>query len=82
MLQYAVVKCFEIIGEAAYWTTNELRKNHSEVDWKNVISFRHVLVHDYFKIKIDVVWNTVKIDIPVLKKQIQKVIASELNKTK
>lgn len=71
MLQYALVKCFEIIGEASYWTTKDLRNKYSEVNWINAISFRHILVHDYFKIKIDIVWNTAKIDIPVLKKQIQ-----------
>ena len=50
ILFYAVVKNIEIIGEAANNLTKDLQVQHPEVQWKDVISMRHVLVHDYYSI--------------------------------
>ena len=52
ILFYAVVKNIEIVGEAANNITKELQMRHPEVQWKDVISMRHVLVHDYYLHKI------------------------------
>ena len=77
MIQYAVIKSFEIMGEAAYMTTKELRRNYKKIDWKSIIIFRHILVHDYYKINIEIVWKAID-KLPKLEKQIVAIL-KELN---
>jgi uncharacterized protein with HEPN domain len=56
MLQYAIVKNFEIIGEAAYNLTKELReKTEDRIEWRKIMAFRHILVHDYWMIDYETV---------------------------
>jgi len=45
MLRYAVVKCVEIVGEASYKLSNEFRAKHPEIEWREIIAMRHILVH-------------------------------------
>lgn len=70
MMFFAVVKNIEIIGEAANNLTKEIREKHSEVSWKDVISMRHVLVHDYYNIDAKTAWQTAKDNLPELRRQI------------
>ena len=74
MLRYAVVKCIEIIGEAAYMLTNEFRESHSQTPWNIIVKMRHVLVHGYYAIQMPIVWDIVKNDLPVLRPQIEAYI--------
>lgn len=74
MLQYSVAKCFEIIGEAAHHTTKALRKKHTPIEWEKMISFRNVLVHDYYMIDHDTVWKTIKNVIPKLKRDMNNLL--------
>ena len=74
MLRYAVVKCIEIIGEAAYMLTNEFRESHSQTPWNVIVKMRHVLVHGYYAIQMPIVWDIVKNDLPVLRPQIEAYI--------
>lgn len=73
-VQSALVRQFEIIGEAAKNLTPEFRKKHLEIDWRSVIGMRNVLIHDYFAVNLDVLWDTVRKNIPELKKQIEKIL--------
>lgn len=70
MLYFAIVKNLEIIGEAAYMLTLEFREAHAEIDWKDIIHMRHILVHGYYQIDSRIVWVTIKNDLPTLKTQI------------
>ena len=76
ILFYAVVKNIEIVGEAANNITKELQMRHPEVQWKDVISMRHVLVHDYYSIDARTAWQTAKENLPPLKEQIEKILSS------
>ncbi len=76
ILFYAVVKNIEIVGEAANNVTKELQSQHPEVQWKDVISMRHVLVHDYYNIDARTAWQTAQDNLPQLKKQIEKILSS------
>jgi len=67
LLQSAVVKKFEIIGEAASKLSTEFQQIHSELPWKDIIGMRNVLIHDYMGIDYEGVWDTAKQHIPVLK---------------
>ena len=73
MCKYAVVKCIEIVGEASYKLTKEIREQHPEVEWNKIIGMRHILVHDYYQTEDIFVWDTVKISLPILKEQIKKI---------
>ena len=76
ILFYAVVKNIEIVGEAANNLTKELQLQHPEVQWKDVISMRHVLVHDYYSIDARTAWQTAQENLPQLKAQIEKILAT------
>ena len=64
--QKATLKSIEIISEAATHTTEETRLTHPEIPWKKIISMRNRLVHGYFQVDLERVWNTVQRDIPSL----------------
>jgi uncharacterized protein with HEPN domain len=66
----AVIRNFEVIGEAARNMPEEIKKKYPYVEWKEMIGFRNVLIHEYFGIEIESVWDTVRKNIPELKKHI------------
>ena len=76
ILFYAVVKNIEIIGEAANNLTKDLQAQHPEVQWKDVICMRHVLVHDYYSIDARTAWQTARENLPQLKEQIEKILST------
>jgi len=73
MMQFALIKHLEIIGEAAYCITKDFQKKITDIDWKMIIDFRHVLVHHDYQIKMDVIWKTIENNIPKLKKNLRKI---------
>ena len=66
MMQHAVMRLIQIVGEAARKVSPETRDAHAEIPWKQIVGMRHRLVHDYFKINLDQVWTVVHDDIPAL----------------
>ena len=74
MLRYAVVKCIEIVGEASYKLSNEFRNQHPEIEWRDIITMRHILVHGYYQTEDAIVWDTVKNYLPILKEKIETII--------
>lgn len=75
IIYYGFVKHVEIIGEAVYMLSNEFKDAHPEVEWDAIQGMRHVLVHGYYQIEPDQLWYTVDKDIPLLKPQIEKLLA-------
>jgi len=75
--KYAVVRAFEIIGEAAKNLSKELRAKHKEIPWKEIVGMRDKLIHWYFGIKWELVWETVKNKIPELKNQLLRISAEQ-----
>lgn len=66
MLQLAVVKDLEIIGEAANNISDECQSRHPYIPWRAMVGMRNRLVHAYFGINLDVIWQTVQQDLPPL----------------
>jgi uncharacterized protein with HEPN domain len=73
----AILRNFEIIGEAAKNIPERVRRKYPFVEWKEAIGFRNVLIHDYFGIDLEAVWDTVRKNIPSLKNKIMKVLRGE-----
>ena len=74
IVDFGFVKHVEIIGEACYKLTKEFRASHQEVDWDAIEGMRHVLVHGYYQISKEQLWDTVENDIPELKPSIVKIL--------
>src|SRR5690348_6099874 len=66
MLQFALVRALEIIGEAAARLTEPTRAAHPEIPWSAVIGMRNRLVHGYFDVDLEIVWRTAAESLPPL----------------
>src|SRR4030066_2480368 len=79
--QYAVLRALEIIGEATKNLSKEMKAEHSEIQWKDIAGMRDKLIHEYFGVNLNLVWETVKKNIPELEKQISEMLrtTSETN---
>jgi len=74
MLILSLIKEIEIIGEAASKITQPFKKKHSEIPWEIIVGTRNRLIHGYFDVNFDVIWNTVTIELPALIKQLKKIL--------
>jgi uncharacterized protein with HEPN domain len=74
MAHDAVVRQIEIIGEAARNISDEFREKHSKLPWGKMTGIRNKIIHEYFNINYAIVWDTVRDDLPGLKKSIKKII--------
>ena len=71
---FAVIRCIEIIGEAAGKVSDETRNNAPDVPWNAIVGMRNRLVHAYFDVDVDLVWKTTSIELPALKARLQALI--------
>jgi len=74
----AVIMRIGILGEAVNNLPKKFRKEHKEIPWQKIADMRNKLIHEYFGIDVEVVWETIKEDIPELKRKILELI-KELN---
>lgn len=74
-LRRAFVRSLEIIGEAAKYLPEELRQQHDKIEWRAITAMRNRLIHAYFGVDYELVWDVVATKIPDLKKEIEGMIA-------
>ena len=74
LVQSWCVRHLQIIGEAARRVPPEVRSLAPEIAWSDVVGMRHILVHDYFAIDVDVVWDAIERDLPKLRDQIEQLL--------
>lgn len=70
----AVIQKFEIIGEASKSVPESIKQKYTTVPWRDMAGMRDRLIHFYFGIKYDLVWNTIKQDIPEVKPLIREIL--------
>ena len=66
MLLFAVVRAIEVLGEAANKVTTDMQLANPNIPWKAIIGMRNRLIHAYFDVDTDMVWETVQVEIPGL----------------
>jgi len=62
----AVIREFEVIGEAVGNLSDELKRRRSDVEWQDIKDFRNLLIHEYFGVDLEIVWKILRDDLPVL----------------
>ena len=77
LYQSAILKSVEIIGEAASRISEETKAGHPDIPWTEIIGLRNRLVHAYFAIQLDIVWQTVQDDLPPLIAQLEPLVPPE-----
>ncbi len=70
--QDAVTRNIEIIGEAARALPEDFRERHAEIPWSEIMAMRNIIVHQYFGILPEVVWDVIRNELPTLRSQIAK----------
>lgn len=78
-LSKAICRSLEIIGEASNRIHPDIKAKYLLVSWREMSDIRNKIIHHYFGIDYDIVWDTVKTDIPLLKEAVEIIIANEEN---
>jgi uncharacterized protein with HEPN domain len=73
MLLFAVVRAIEVLGEAAGKVSEDTRSACPEIPWPEITNMRNRLIHGYFDIDIDIVWNTASIELPALLADLRRI---------
>jgi uncharacterized protein with HEPN domain len=75
IIQDAVIRNFEVIGEATKRLSKELRDNNPEIKWREMAGFRDVLIHDYQLVNMNRVWLVIENNLPILKQKVNDLLS-------
>jgi uncharacterized protein with HEPN domain len=75
--QDSVTRRLEIIGEAAKGIPEHLRAKYPSVPWRDITGARDVIVHEYFRIDLEMAWDMVQDDLPALEREVRRILAEE-----
>jgi uncharacterized protein with HEPN domain len=73
--KYAVIRAFEVIGEAAKRISPLFKEQHSDMPWKFMAGMRDKLIHDYFGVDLEVLWKTAQEDLPPLETRLLRLLS-------
>ena len=74
LIQTWVIYHLQIIGEAARTTSQEFKARYPEIPWQDASDLRNLIIHEYFRVNLDIIWDIVQNDIPPLKQQIETIL--------
>lgn len=77
VLQDAVIRRLEIIGEAVKNISTAFRAKYPEVPWRQMAGMRDILIHEYFDVDLSLAWSVVKVELPSVKVELQKILDNE-----
>jgi len=72
----AVIREFEVIGEAVGKIPEELKQKHPDVEWQDIKDFRNLLIHEYFGIDLEIVWKIIQDDLPTLMDAVREILSA------
>lgn len=75
--QDAVIRALEVVGEATKRLSSALREQNASLPWKSMAGARDKLIHDYFGVNLDVVWQIVTEELPSVARQLEKILAEK-----
>jgi uncharacterized protein with HEPN domain len=67
MVQDAVIRNIQIIGEAAHAISDDFKNTHREIPWRDIVGTRNIIVHEYFRVDLEIIWDAVNEDLARLK---------------
>ena len=73
----AVIREFEIIGEAVGKIPDELKQKHPDVEWQDIKDFRNLLIHEYFGVDMEIMWKIIQENLPVLMNAVKEILQTE-----
>ena len=77
LVQYAVAHALVLTGEAAGKLSMELRERYPDVPWRQIVALRNIVVHEYDRIDLDVVWDVVEREVPRLAERVRTILAGD-----
>lgn len=76
-IKRAFVRSLEIVGEASKKVPNELKDKYPQIEWRSMAGMRDRLIHDYFGVDYELVWDVIHNKVPELKKQLETMLRQE-----
>lgn len=77
ILKRAIIRSLEVIGEAPKKIPDSFRAKYPQIEWKAIAGMRDKLIHDYFGVDYELVWDVIPTKIPTLKVELEKIITAE-----
>src|SRR3989442_10313641 len=74
LIQDAVLRNLQTIGQSVSRLSNALREAHPEINWRSIIGLRNVLVHDYLGINLERIWDIIEYDVPDLQRTVEAIL--------
>ena len=74
---FAVIRSLEILGEASHHLPEAIKEKYPDIPWRKMKDFRNLLIHEYFGVDADIVWNTIQNELIPLKVKVAKVLSNE-----
>lgn len=82
VLKRACSRSIEIIGEAVKNLSTDFKKRYKDIEWKKISGLRDKIIHYYFGVNWDIVWDVIKNKLPELKEQVENILVKVENKNK